>query len=444
VKGIVYICHHIDTEGPLYENHSELINRINYVTGLNLSKDENLSSQINQIEKTLGDKEKKELRAVVNPHVVNLLGDWSEVDKTISKVTSKEFREQMLDSYGNSWVFNWHIMDHVGFTGANPRRRDLGHHKIWEYYRSKLTSKTHSYDGFHWHFHPIGFDKHAHIPATSYENSMTELHQIICRRLVDYCWFPCVNRAGFHSIRWDSNNFLESWIPFDPSNQSVSEEYQPELQRDLSNGRFGDWRGAPSDWSIYNPSIRDWRKKGEMNRYIARVLNMSSRHRNISESEIEKAFARASRGLDTYLGITNHDWRDMAFEINEFRHMLKTVSERYKEVDFKFSETKSAFRNILFSKVELEEHNHLEFSVKLENNNLNIHVTKGKIFGPQPYLAIKTKSGKYLHDNFDFGDNDNSYKYCFDEYTILTNQLEAVVVAANDKFGNQYIKKLDF
>lgn len=30
-KGIVYICHHIDTEGPMWENIEELFDRISNI-----------------------------------------------------------------------------------------------------------------------------------------------------------------------------------------------------------------------------------------------------------------------------------------------------------------------------------------------------------------------------------------------------------------------------
>ena len=35
-KGIVYICHHIDTEGPLWEVISELFNRLKLIFGIDL------------------------------------------------------------------------------------------------------------------------------------------------------------------------------------------------------------------------------------------------------------------------------------------------------------------------------------------------------------------------------------------------------------------------
>ena len=36
---------------------------------------------------------------------------------------------------------------------------------------------------------------------------------------------------------------------------------------------------------------------------------------------------------------------------------------------------------------------------------LTIKVTQGDVFGPQPFLAIKTKKGRFINDNFDFSSN---------------------------------------
>ena len=35
-KGIVYICHHIDTEGPLWENLEDLFKRLDIIFGIKL------------------------------------------------------------------------------------------------------------------------------------------------------------------------------------------------------------------------------------------------------------------------------------------------------------------------------------------------------------------------------------------------------------------------
>ena len=53
---------------------------------------------------------------------------------------SDSFRKKYPDSFGNGWKFTWHIPDHVGYE-YNPRRRDMGFHNIFDYYREKIWEK---------------------------------------------------------------------------------------------------------------------------------------------------------------------------------------------------------------------------------------------------------------------------------------------------------------
>ncbi|REC51463.1 hypothetical protein DRF62_17305 [Chryseobacterium piscium] len=440
MQGKVYICHHIDTEGPLYESMEELFKRVKFITGIDLEPSTENISKLQQRDIEISDELWKELKMIVDPHTIKFLGDWKQIDTMLDHIMTPFYRNELVDSEGNGWLYNWHIMDHIGFTGANPRRRDLGYLKIFDYYQDKIKTTNSLRDAIHWHFHPISFTKDAHIPATSYENSMFEIHQIISRRLIDRNWFPIVNRAGFHTVRFDSNHFLEQWIPFDPSNQAVKDEFQPKLQRDLTNGRFGDWRGAPYDWSIYHPDHRDWRKAGSMNRYVARVLNMNSRHRNITSDELITAFEKAKNGENVYVGITNHDWRDMKREIDDFRILLTQVSRIYPDVPFLFSETKRAFQDILFDSEEIKK-NAVSIKAELNEKHLVVYVENGQTFGSQPYLAIKTKDGKYHHDNFDYLDHSSqNFSYTFDDYTIPLSEIESIAIATNDQYGNQALQ----
>jgi len=443
--GKVFICHHIDTEGPLYESLEELFSRIKLIFGIDMIPSQSNLRKLQNREIDISDEVWKELKVTIDPHTISFKGTWEEIDVMLSNIMSDSYRNKVLDSSGQGWKYNWHIMDHVGFVN-NPRRRDLGYMKIFEYYQHKIEeTQSQDQDTLHWHFHPIHRNRDAHIPATSYDNSSFELHQVISRRIIEKTWFPVVNRAGFHSVRSDSNLFLEQWIPFDPSNQAIDDDNQPKFQKDLVNGRFGDWRGAPSNWDIYHPDHADWRRQGNMNRYVARILNMSSRHRNIDAHELEKAFVKARNGENVYVGITNHDWRDMKKEIDDFLSILTEVSGKYEDVSFEFSESVSAFRQILFDQEETEKQK-LNMDVKLENTNLVVKVTNGKIFGPQPYLAVKTISGEYFHDNFDFlsgpYDENAEFAYPFDNYTINLKEVEKIGVASNDKYGNQDIKIL--
>lgn len=436
MKPIVYIVHHVDTEGPLYEDIKETFKRLEDIlhiklnikpTQANLNKLRN--GEIDGISEDLTEK----IRIIANPHLLSYKKSWGEVDEMLYRILSPDFRNKYKDSFGNGWIFNWHVMDHVGFT-INPRHRDMGYLNIFDHYESILDeTESNVIDEVNWHFHPVSFDGKANTCATSYENCYPVLHQILCRRLIEKMWFPLVNRAGMHTERPDSNWFLEQWIPFDASNQSIeNDDY-------ISNGRYGDWAGAPKDWTIYHPDIYDWRQRGNCNRYIARCLNMMTRFRNLSKDELASAFELAmNTNQNVYVGVTNHDFRELSTEINDFYSMLQDVMVVYPDINVKFAKSSEAFKDV----IGLSRDQKLNFDYAIEENVLTISFTDGEPFGPQPYLAIKTKSGEYRHDNLDFGKFKKVYYYTFDFNTTELSQIDSLVIAANDKYGNQCIKKI--
>jgi len=434
---IVYVAHHVDTEGPLYESVSETFKRIEEITGVSMPFPPT-KNNLTKLQRGEGDflslDEMEKIKIIVSPHLLEYKSSWNEIDEMLSRILISDFRNKYKDSFGNGWIYNWHIMDHAGFE-TNPRHRDLGYLNIYDHYMEIFSQlEDCKVDAVEWHFHPIHYKRQANICATSYENGSTVLHQILCRRLIERNFFPRVNRAGLHTERPDSNWFLEQWIPFDASNQSVeNDDY-------YSSARFGDWAGAPHDWRIYHPDIYDWRKIGGGNRYIARVLNLKTRFRNVTIEEIRRAFLKARRErCNVYLGVTDHDFREISAEIDEFYEMLVKVSREYRDVDFSFARSIDAFRKVIGITGQ-EEKIDLEF--KIERNLLLLDVISGEPFGPQPYLAIKTKSGEYLHDNLDFGKYKQQYYYTFDIHTVPLDEIASVKVACNDKYGNQCIKKI--
>ena len=160
-----------------------------------------------------------------------------------------------------------------------------------------------------------------------------------------------------------------------------------------------------------------------------------SRYGNITSYEIEKAFQRANEGLPTLLGIFNHDFRNMVNEIEYFCDLLYDISRKYNNVSFKFATAKEAFNAVLQNKL-----SEFDLNVRLKGNELYVDTIKGCVFGPQPYLAIKTKSGKYIHDNFDFGLDGKSWSYVFDENMIKFEDVDTIGVAANDMCGQVSLK----
>ena len=242
-------------------------------------------------------------------------------------------------------------------------------------------------------------------------------------------WFPCVYRPGFHTTRPDSHWLLEQFIPFEYANQAMVEKDTGFL--DLGNGRFGDWRHAPKNWTPYHPHHDDYQKVGDCRRLIARTLNVGTRHNLLQEEDVEQAFYEAEQGLPVVLSFNNHDYRDIRPDVLRVQELLKGISSRYPSTKFRYCEAREAMRSALH----LPEQNPIKFEIKLEKGRLSIK-TQLPTFGPQPFFAIQTKDNQFFHDNLDFQKPFYEWSYMFDELTYPLGSIAKIGAGTCDANGN--------
>jgi len=282
MEKILYIVHCVDTEGPLYESLPATFERIKNTFGIDLKPTkENLMKLKN------GEGVAEDIKPLVMEFVsddrLNYNRTLGDLEKMLDEILSKNWRQKYTDDFGQGYIFNWFIMDHIGYE-INPRRRLLGYNALFEFYKEKLAEYECEDDEIQFHFHPVSYFYEAH--KCSNNLSYTNEHlQILSRRIIEHQWFPSAFRPGMHSERPDLNWFLEMWIPFDYGNQAVESDAlsKKDLQKDLGGGRWGDWRRATTEWEIYHPDFYDYQKKGNMRRYIARSLNLNARLNAINE-----------------------------------------------------------------------------------------------------------------------------------------------------------------
>jgi hypothetical protein len=427
----VHVVHCIDTEGPLDETLEALFERVNNAFGLSVEPSEQALKELQKKRHaSVSDKQiAAEVALMVDPKLRRYLSSWGQIEEMLDEVLAEEFRQRFADSFGQGWIYNWFCVDHVGFT-SNPRNRTLGFHKVFDWYQSILSRTGSIMDGLHFHHHPVPFSLEAHHSGTNYLSFKPTIFEILCRRLIDRRWFPEAYRPGFHTIRPDSHWFLEQYIPFDYSNQAKRTGRQ-EGQHDLANGRFGDWRRAPVNWTPYHPHHDDYQRPGKCRRWIARCLNVGTRTRLLEESEVDAAFREAESGFPVVLAFANHDYRDIRSDIGAVWTMLKRVSARYPRVNFRYSNAADAMRSAL----ELTDTHNKDIDIKRFEKTLIVESGRS-IFGPQPFLAIKTKSGEYFHDNLDVQTPNRRWTYVLDESTIPMKMVEEVAVGSNGLAGN--------
>lgn len=436
MTGKVYVVHCIDTEGPLYEEPTVPFEQVKNIFGIEIEPSLENLSKLQNGEMNLDGKEEA-IKNLLDPHKITTKGNWEEIQKMLDIVTSDAFRRKLTDTNGNGWIFSWFCMDHVGFTGQNPRRRDAGHHKIFDHYVDMiLKQKKRDIIGFH--HHPVPFSGNFNESGTAFWGS-GNLNQILCRKIIDRQWFPNVFRPGFHTERPDSHWFLEQWIPFDYGNQAVRNEETQQV--DLSAGRFGDWRHAPLEWKPYHPSGDDYQQKGSCRRWITKCLNMYARIRQITQEDVEDAFQAAREGEDVILSFTDHDYKDMAYEIDRVRELIRRAASKYADVPFEYADAIQAMRGCLHL---LPQDLNMDVTLQREDAVSKLLVTvQESVFGPQPYLAIKTKQGNYLWDNFDFVVPGKVWSYTFDNNTVQRQDVEKIGIAANNAYGVTQVILLD-
>ena len=432
-SAVVHVAHVIDTEGPLHEPIAATFDRLKTIFGIDMPPSPVTLSRLQSGEIGLGGREAA-VAKLLSGELLRYNDEWSKIDAMLSDCMSAGFRQRYADSLGKGWVYNWFCMDHVGYID-NPRRRDIGYHHIFDHYREILGADARSPDQVYFHFHPMAFSKAAHHAGNHYFANGDFLYQILSRRIIDRQWFPSVYRPGFDTIRPESNAFLEQFIPFEYSSQSyVGDTDQPDLQ----GGRWADWRRAPVSWSPYHPDHDDYQRPGNCRRWINRVLNLGTRYRLMTQRDVDLAFVEAAEGKPAIIAYTDHDFRDIRPNVANMHGMLVDAARRFPHVSFSHTDAREAYRSAL----KLEVPPPVKFNVTWADNRLDI-VADRSIFGPQPYLALKTVTGQYGHDNFDIQEPFRSWSYVFDEHNLPLPILDTIGFAACDRTGGVSIALID-
>ncbi len=152
----------------------------------------------------------------------------------------------------------------------------------------------------------------------------------------------------------------------------------------------------------------------------------------------DQAFLEADSDKPVILSFTHHDYKDMRPDIESVRKMLINAKEKFPKVKFKYSEARNAVREALAINYEPA----IKLNLNIKENKLFVN-SSVPTFGPQPFLAIKTNSGEYLYDNFDFQVPFKEWTYTFDQQTIILKNIESIGVGCCDNAGNVSVVIID-
>lgn len=431
---LLHIVHCIDTEGPLTETLEATFQRVSSTFGLQLPVNSETLIKLQNRQLDLDGLEDAVARMVA-PELLAYNTNWDRIRSMLDDLLSDKFRRRLLDDSGNGWVYSWHCMDHM-HSPENPRHKDLGYGNVFRFYRGVLDETGSKQDELNWHFHPVSITGNPLHAATSYTNSYAVLNEILCRRILEDGWFPVVNRPGFHAERPDSHAFLEQWIPFDYANQAYEDEGD---QPDAIGGRYGDWRRAPTSWRGYTPSHDDYQQPGSCRRTIFRCLNVGTRLRTLKLNHVRQVFTEARERGAAILAFSDHDYRDIRRDVDVVRAMIAEVRPEFPEVSLRCSGAEAAARELLGAGAEPNP----QLSLRLVDKRLIVRLERGQIFGPQPFLALRSREGRVFHDNLDVQEPGCLWTYTLDDQTLPPSALAVAGVGTAGRYGGFHVARLE-
>jgi len=367
----------------------------------------------------------------------DLLNNWDQIDKCISKIFDDSYRNRFLDSEGNHLVLNWFFISWSGFK-TNPVKRDMGWHTVYDHYMQKFGREMQKFgDGAYWMYN--------HPPASGIANEWgldwlnnSHYFEILNRYIIERNYFPPIIEAV--PEKNDASNWIENWFPFDFSNRNVDElDLDAKQEEGKKVSDVLDWRGAPTDWQHYNPAHEDYRLKGTMKRFVFRVLDIKTRLYQLSEKEIEKAFIRCMNGNDTIIAAFEHDFRDKAeVIITNFIQPIVDMAKKYPDIKWFYGNAQYAAQEVCG----YMNRDQLTFDVRILKDEVRdkyvLRIKSSKpLFGNMPYIASKdSTTNEYDHHSVD------NIGYCIWELDLNRLPNECIIaIASSDTYGNVGLQK---
>jgi hypothetical protein len=180
--------------------------------------------------------------------------------------------------------------------------------------------------------------------------------------------------------------------------------------------------------------------------------------RTYAREDLDRDYRDLGVGPGRVIYVTSDLGRLMVFEkpgkaavleahFDALMDLARESAAKHPDVKFRFCEGREGFHRAIWPDgfddaldLELVFHPAADGDVPF----VEIATVQGKIFGPQPFLAIETLSRRFIHDNLDFSPCRRKWFYAFhgDTLPIADVKTVAVAVAANDQFGNTCIRKL--
>lgn len=351
--------------------------------------------------------------------------------KNAYKVMSKEFREPLLDSYGNAVKFTWWMM--AGNIFRYAVNNDIPIANIMTLY---LMKKYHGESIDYWgdelslHYHTFTWTDYDNDgvyywnQAKNFLECKEDWDVTLAQFLLEENVFPVSFRSGWHYMDNEWQSELNDVLLYSLHNDWPAKRY---TEIEPIDNNF-DWSRAPSVFVPFQPKDDDYQLPGGN-----RGWNVRSKYTgSVTQALINDVFQKAGEGIDQVVCLWSHLPEETFLtdiqKINNYAHIADSI---YPGVDFQYCTAIEAMQ--LWR--ECNDTVKPELFISDENGKsgtfLKISVNE-PIFQTQPFIAIKD-----IYENFrvepcvQVGSNEwrtqNSYN---------KSETGKIGAAVTDAFGN--------
>jgi len=315
-----------------------------------------------------------------DPNRPDLLASWPLVDRAMDRLFQDGFRRRRVDPCGGHLKIGWFFLTWTGFT-TNPRNRDFGYHRVRDHYMERWGDRIAAYGDEHcWHYH--------HPAASGVGNEWgldwsapREYEAILSRQILERCWFPSCYRAGGTIMNPQSSRWIDAWFPIDYSNRAP-----------VPVDNLVDWTSGIAEWTLYHPDPEDFRRPGQGRRVMARTLDLDTSVHQLTDKEIDHAFERAASGQPAILACFDHDYRDIADRVDDYRARIQTASRKYPQVPWRYSAPVEAVRQFL----DAPPARSLRLEAMQRDDALWVWSNQ-PLYQSVPWVAVRTSAGEVVH-----------------------------------------------
>lgn len=310
------------------------------------------------------------------------------------QVMDAAWRAQYADSFGQPIKFTWWMMggniyrdaDNVNVPTANSMVLHLMKQYQGEAMKTFGDEISLHYHTFYWSDYNL--DGHYYWnQSRTFDECREDFDFTLAQYLLDEGVYPVTFRSGWHFMDNTWQQYLDQLLPFSLHNNWPV--YRAWYTNEPINN-VQDWTQATSSFTPFHPSPKNYQLPGNGRGWELRSTKMQ----NLTQAQINTAFANASNGLDQVVCIWNHLPESFVYYTDRTASLIHTASTNYPGVAFRYCTAVEGMQRALG--ITDTTPPVLDVTETAANDRLTLAIYSSKgLFQPAPFVACRNAFQQY-------------------------------------------------